>query len=78
MPGQLEPLARLVFGAGLDSWQDGGDAVAGNDYGMVGENIARGLDRDDPARLNDGVGRLGERIHVSSIQKKALPKQGFS
>jgi hypothetical protein len=45
---------------------------------MVGENIARGLHRDDPACLNDGVSGFGERIHMGSIQKKALPKQGLS
>jgi hypothetical protein len=35
------------------------------------------FDRDHPARTDNAVNSLSVRIHAFSIQKKALPEQGF-
>jgi hypothetical protein len=77
MVGQRDVVSRAVIDAGLRHRQNGDDAAARDDDGVVREHAASRCDRKHPACLDYGVNGLRLRIHACSIQKKALPEQGF-
>jgi hypothetical protein len=75
--GQFDVLPGAEFGVGLSARQDCNDTPLVDDDGVSGEHAARRFDRYHPACFDDGVDRPDGWVHGYSIQKKALPKQGF-
>jgi hypothetical protein len=87
---QLDVRCGLVGALGLGRGEQREDAAAGDGDAVVGENGARGLDRDDPARADEEIDsyraapliemlarRLGARQAISSL-RSLLSGQNFA
>ncbi len=54
-------LSGAVRAAGDSDGRDVDDGLAANGHGMVGQDLVRAIDGDDPARLDEGVDLLHRR-----------------
>ena len=62
MSGKLDSARSGVAAARLPGGEDFADAALGNDDSMVVEDGLRGIDWNDPVRLNDESGGIGQAV----------------
>src|SRR6476661_2566711 len=77
MVGEIDSIIGAISSDGLGDGQDCDDTFVRYDQGVTSEHSARRFNWNDPSGANDSALRIRGGIHGISIQKKALPKQGF-